>query len=69
MGEYISWSPIRKLMKDLGATIVQKEALEELIKFLETDTKKIINRATEHAKHANRKKITIEDIKIAIELM
>ena len=31
MSEYISWSPIRRLMKHNGAIIVARDAVDELV--------------------------------------
>ena len=36
MGEYISWSPIRRLMKHNGAVIVARDAVNELVDWMST---------------------------------
>ncbi len=33
-GRYITWSPIRRLMKKNGATVVARDAVDELITWL-----------------------------------
>jgi len=65
--KYLSWSPIRRLMKHNGATLVARDAVDELIYWLEKGAEKIINTAATMAKHANRKKITVDDIRFAIK--
>jgi histone H3/H4 len=34
MSEYISWSPIRRLMKHNGAVIVARDAVDELVEWM-----------------------------------
>lgn len=67
MAEYFSWSPIRRLMKNSGATIVARDAVDELIDWLGVASKSITETALKLTKHANRKKITKEDILLAIK--
>lgn len=64
---YISWSPIRRLMKHNGAEIVARDAVDELVAFLESSAEKITKTALTLTKHANRKKITAGDIKMAVK--
>jgi histone H3/H4 len=64
-----AWSPLRKLMTDAGAEIVSKEAVEILLNFLEDRTKKLTSSALEFAKHSKRKKISKEDMSLAISMM
>lgn len=64
-----AWSPIRELMKDSGAEMVAKKAVDELINYLEEVGKEISSKAQELAKHAGRKKITQNDMKIAMDLI
>lgn len=63
-----AWSPIRKLMKDNGAEMVARDAVDALIDYLEKLARKTTNRALEMTRHAGRKKLTIEDMEMAIEL-
>ena len=68
-GEYISWSPIRRLMKHNGAEIVARDAVDELVNWLETSAEKLTKTALRLTKHANRKKITRDDILLAIKYL
>ena len=63
-----AWSPIRDLMKSSGAEIVSREAVDELISYLESVAKEITNKAMELTRHAGRKKLTEDDMKLAITL-
>ncbi len=67
MAEYISWSPIRRLMKHNGAVIVARNAVDELIHWMSTSAVKITKSALTLTKHGKRKKITRDDILIAIK--
>ncbi|MHA1782161.1 MAG: histone, partial [Promethearchaeota archaeon] len=51
-----AWSPIRKLMKDNGAEMVAREAVDALIDYLEKIAKTTTNKALEMTRHAGRKK-------------
>jgi len=62
-----AWSPIRSLMKNIGAEIVAKDAVDVLISVLEETAKKITNAAMEFSRHARRKKLTLSDMELAIE--
>jgi len=64
---YFAWSPIRALMSISGAKIVARNAVDYLIEYLSEHTIDITKRALVLAKHANRKKITKEDILLAIQ--
>lgn len=63
-----AWSPIRKLMKDNGAEMVARDAVDALIDYLEKLAKHMTRKALEMTRHANRKKLTVEDMEMAIEL-
>ncbi|MFX1364944.1 MAG: histone [Promethearchaeota archaeon] len=65
--EYISWSPIRRLMKHNGAIIVARDAVDELVEWLGTSAEKLTKTALQLTKHAKRKKITRDDILLAIK--
>jgi len=67
MSEYISWSPIRRLMKHNGAIIVARDAVDELIDWLTRSAEKITKTALNLTKHSKRKKVTREDILLAIK--
>jgi histone H3/H4 len=63
-----AWSPIRELMKSCGAEMVSRDAVDELILYLEGIAKELTNKALELSRHATRKKLTEDDMKLAITL-
>ena len=65
--EYISWSPIRRLMKHNGAMIVARDAVNELVEWLGSSAEKLTKTALPLTKHSKRKKITRNDILLAIK--
>ena len=67
MANYISWSPIRRLMKHNGALIVARDAVDELVSWMGTSAEKLTKSALVLTKHAKRKKITRGDILLAIK--
>ncbi len=67
MAEYISWSPIRRLMKHNGALIVARNAVDELVDWMSKSAQKITKNALRLTKHGKRKKITRGDILLAIK--
>jgi histone H3/H4 len=67
MGEYISWSPIRRLMKHNGAVIVARDAVNELVDWMSASAVTITKSALTLTKHGKRKKITRDDILLAIK--
>ncbi len=67
MGEYISWSPIRRLMKHNGAIIVARDAVDELVDWMSVSATKITKTALALTKHGKRKKVTREDVLLAIK--
>ncbi len=67
MSEYISWSPIRRLMKHNGAIIVARDAVNELVDWMGTSATKITKTALSLTKHSKRKKVTRDDILLAIK--
>ena len=68
MPKVFAWSPIKELMKSCGAEMVSREAVDELISYLEAVAKELTNKALELSRHAQRKKLTEEDMKLAIAL-
>ena len=64
-----AWSPIRKLMKDNGAEMVARDAVDALIGYLEKVAKSITFKALEMTRHAGRKKLTLSDIDMAMTLI
>ena len=65
MSSYISWSPIRRLMKHNGALIVARDAVNELVDWMGTSAEKITKSALVLTKHGKRKKITRNDRHLA----
>ena len=63
-----AWSPIRELMKKSGAEMVSRDAVDELIAFLEKKARELTNKALEMSRHANRKKLTKIDMEMALGL-
>ncbi len=63
----MAWSPIRKLMKDNGAVMVHRDAVDALIEYLVRLAESITNKSLEITRHNRRDRITGEDIELAIE--
>jgi DNA-binding protein len=66
---HFAWSPVRKLMKSVGAQIVARDAVELLIADLEETAKKLTKKALGFAKHAKRKKVSKDDMDLAIKYL
>ncbi len=64
---YFAWSPLRTLMKDAGAEIVSRDAVETVLEHLEKEAKAITNTALEFARHSGRKKVSANDMNLAID--
>ena len=64
-----AWSPLRRLMKESGAEIVSKEAVETLLFYLEDRSQKLTKMALKFAKHSKRKKITTGDMELAVDYL
>lgn len=64
-----AWSPLRKLMRRSGASIVARDAVDTLIMALETDATTLTKKALSFAQHAKRKKISREDMQLAIKYL
>ncbi len=64
-----AWSPVRKLMKDNGAEMVARDAVDALIDYLEKMAKGATNKALEMTRHAGRKKLTLNDMNLAMKLL
>jgi len=62
-----AWSPIRRLMKQQGASIVARDAVDLLIDHLEKTARQLTEQAKQFTMHANRKKITKNDLLLAIK--
>jgi histone H3/H4 len=66
---HFAWSPVRKLMRKAGAQIVARDAVELLITDLEGTAKTLTKKALGFAKHAKRKKISKDDMDLAIKYL
>ena len=64
-----AWSPVRKLMKDNGAEMVARDAVDALIDYLQKLAKTMTNKALEMTRHAGRKKLTVGDMDLAMKLV
>lgn len=64
-----AWSPLRALMKKAGAEMVHREAVDKLMNWLEERAEKITINAADFAKKSGRKKITKNDLLLAIKYM
>jgi histone H3/H4 len=62
-----AWNPVRRLMKTNGANIVSRDAVELLITDLEKTSQILTQKAITFAKHSKRKKISKEDMLLAIK--
>ena len=58
-------APFERILKKVGAKRVSQEAMEEFAKVMEEKMIKVAEEATLLAKHAGRKTITDEDIRMA----
>jgi len=67
-GHIFAWSPLRVLMRKAGAQFVTKEAVDQLMEYIERTTLETTNTALELSRHAHRKKLIFEDLDFAIEL-
>ncbi len=64
-----AWSPVRRLMKRAGAEIVSRNAVRTLLDFLEQRAKRLTETAIDFAKHSKRKKVSKDDMALAIETL
>ena len=61
----ISWSSISRILKKTGAERISNESVEELRRVIEDIASEIARDAITLSKHAGRKTIKGEDIKLA----
>lgn len=64
-----AWSPLRALMKKAGAEIVSRAAVDKLMDYLEEYAKELTTCALDIAKHSGRKKVTADDMKLAVKMV
>jgi len=58
-------TPFERILKKVGAKRVSQDALEEMSKVVEEKIFKIATEAAALAKHAGRKTVTDEDVRMA----
>jgi len=66
---YTRKAPLRALMRKAGAEIVSNEAMCSLNTYIEERNKELSSAALKFAKHAKRKKVTQDDINLAVEFI
>jgi len=60
-------APIDRLIRKAGAERVSEEAAKVLAEYLEEYAIEIAKKSTDYARHAGRKTVKAEDIKLAIK--
>ena len=64
----LAWSPVRDLMKSVGAQIVARDAVDLLISFLEEKAKSVTSDALKLTRHSKRTKLTRDDIDLVLKM-
>lgn len=64
----LAWAPIRRLMDQVGANIVARDAVDYLKRLLEEEIVDLTQRAMKFTELAKRKKVQADDIEMAIKM-
>lgn len=64
----LAWSPVRDLMKSVGAQIVARDAVDFLLAFLEDTAKELTADALKLTRHAKRTKLTKADLELIVKM-
>jgi histone H3/H4 len=64
----LAWSPVRDLMKSVGAQIVARDAVDLLISYLEDKAKEVTSNALKLTRHSKRTKLTKDDIDLVLKM-
>jgi len=64
----LAWSPVRNLMKSVGAQIVAHDAVDLLVSYLEDRAKEITSNAMKLTRHSKRTKLTKDDIDLVLKM-
>ena len=65
----LAWSPVRNIMKSVGAQVVARDAVDLMISFLEETAKSITTDALKLTRHSKRTKIMRDDIDLVLKMM
>jgi histone H3/H4 len=62
---YISEHTLKKILKEAGATRISADASAEMYKYINRMAFEIAQKAVKLSKHAKRKTVDIDDVKLA----